>query len=156
MDGRHGTSKLPDGRVHQYTYDFDAKKCVLGNRSILENKEGREESGRDIRYYTLSELDLILKETGFSITQTYGDYDNSLYHVKSRRMILISDKLDFLQTRLTNAEIWLSRFLPAPSREIVDRNLYFLFDMVARSYNVVSFPACGTINIPNSHMMKRS
>lgn len=107
MDGRHGTSKLPDGRVHHYTYDFDAKKCVLGKRSILENKEGREESGRDIRYYTLSELDLIFKETGFSITQTYGDYDNSLYHVKSRRMILISDKLDFLQTRLTNAEIWL-------------------------------------------------
>ncbi len=92
MDGRHGTSKLPDGRIHNYRYAFNAKKCVLSKRSILEDKQGREESGWDIRYYTLPELDLIFKEIGFSIAQTYGDYDNSPYHVKSIRMILISYK----------------------------------------------------------------
>ncbi len=96
MDGRHGTSKLPEGRIHNYRYAFNAKKCVLSKRSILEDKQGREESGWDIRYYSLPELDLIFKEIGFSIAQTYGDYDNSPYHVKSIRMIVISDKSDSL------------------------------------------------------------
>lgn len=92
MDGRHGTSQLPDGRVHSYRFDFDDKKCVLSKRVILEDKEGRQESGWDIRYYALPELDVIFEEIGFGIAQTYGDYDSSPYNAKSRRMIVISHK----------------------------------------------------------------
>ncbi len=100
MDGKHGTSKLPDGRVHHFRLNFDAKKSVLSKRSILEDKEGREESGWDIRYYSFPELDLILKDIGFSIAQTYGDYDSSPYRISSRRVILISDKPDFSQPQI--------------------------------------------------------
>lgn len=88
MDNESGANKLLDGRIHHYKYDFDAEKCVLSRRSILEDKEGRQESGWDIRYYTLPELDLILKEIGFSIVQTYGDYDSSRYRVDSKRLIV--------------------------------------------------------------------
>jgi hypothetical protein len=55
------SEKLSDGRTHHYKLDFDAAKCVLSRRSVLEGKQGREEAGWDIRYYTLPELRILLK-----------------------------------------------------------------------------------------------
>jgi len=58
------TEKLSDGRTHHYELDFDAAKCLLKRRSILEDKQGRQEAGWDIRYYTLPELRILTKEVG--------------------------------------------------------------------------------------------
>lgn len=87
------TTKLPDGRIHHSKRYFDAANCVLSRRSILEDGGEREESGWDIRYYTLSELRLIMKEIGFEIVGSYGDYDGSEYWVKSKRLITILKKI---------------------------------------------------------------
>jgi SAM-dependent methyltransferase len=86
------SEKLSDGRTHHYKLDFDAAKCVLSRRSILEGKQGREEAGWDIRYYTLPELKILMKEVGFDIVKVYGDYDNSAYSIASKRLIIILHK----------------------------------------------------------------
>ena len=92
LDKDNGTQKLPDGRIHRYKYSFDAARCILSRRSILEDEEGCCESGWDIRYYTLPELCSILKDIGFNVLRVYGNYDSSRYHVESDRLILILKK----------------------------------------------------------------
>ncbi len=92
LDKHSEKQKLPDGRIHRYKYSFDAERCILSRRSILEDEEGCCESGWDIRYYTLPELCSILKNTGFNVLRVYGNYDSSPYHLKSDRLILILRK----------------------------------------------------------------
>jgi len=86
------SEKLSDGRTHHYELDFDATKCVLRRRSILEDEQGRQEAGWDIRYYTLPELRILMKEIGFNIVEVFGDYDSSAYSVDSKRLIAILHK----------------------------------------------------------------
>ncbi len=86
------SEKLSDGRRHHYELDFDAAKCVLRRRSILEDKHGRQEAGWDIRYYTLPELRILMKWIGFDIVKVYGDYDGSAYSVESKRLITFLHK----------------------------------------------------------------
>jgi len=88
-----GSKKLQDGRVYDYKTTFNATNCVLSRRSILEDKNGRKESGWDLRYYTLPELSMIMHEVGFKISSIYGDYDSSPYTVESKRLITIWGKL---------------------------------------------------------------
>jgi SAM-dependent methyltransferase len=86
------SEKLSDGRTHHYKLDFDAAKCLLKRRSILEDEQGRQEAGWDIRYYTLPELRILMKEVGFDIVKVYGDYDSSAYSIDSKRLITIVQK----------------------------------------------------------------
>ena len=86
------SEKLSDGRTHKYELTFDAVRCVLSRRSVLEDGQGRQEAGWDIRYYTLPELRILMKEIGFDIVKVYGDYDNSAYSVDSKRLITIMEK----------------------------------------------------------------
>ena len=88
------SEKLSDGREHHYELNFDAAKCVLSRRSVLEDGQGRQEAGWDIRYYTLPELRILIKEVGFDIDiiGVYGDYDSSAYSVDSKRLITIMRK----------------------------------------------------------------
>jgi SAM-dependent methyltransferase len=89
---RSKTEKLSDGQTHHYELDFDAAKCILKRRSILEDKLGRQEAGWDIRYYTLPELRILMNEVGFNIFKVYGDYDSTEYSVDSNRLITITQK----------------------------------------------------------------
>jgi SAM-dependent methyltransferase len=86
------SEKLSDGRTHHYELDFDATKCVLRRRSILEGEQERHEAGWDIRYYTLPELGILMKEVGFDIVKVCGDYDSSAYYIDSKRLIIIVRK----------------------------------------------------------------
>jgi SAM-dependent methyltransferase len=86
------SEKLSDGRTHHYELSFDAVKCVLKRRSILEDENGRQEAGWDIRYYTLPELRILLTEVGFDVDKVYDDYDNSAYTVESKRLITFLQK----------------------------------------------------------------
>jgi len=86
------SEKLSDGRTHHYELDFDAAKCLLKRRSILEDEQGRQEAGWDIRYYTLPKLRILMKVIGFDIVKVYGDYDSSAYSVDSKRLITIVQK----------------------------------------------------------------
>lgn len=95
-----GTQKLPDGRIHRYKYSFDAGKCILSRRSVLEDEKGCCESGWDIRYYTLPELHSIFKEIGFNVLRVYGNYDSSPYRVESNRLILILKKPNRVKTQI--------------------------------------------------------
>ena len=72
-----GSKNLQDGRVYDYETTFNATNCVLSRRSILVGKNGRKESGWDLRYYTLPELSMIMNEVGFKISSCFGDYDSS-------------------------------------------------------------------------------
>lgn len=102
LDKHSGTQKLPDGRIHRYKYSFDAKRCILSRRSVLEDEEGYCESGWDIRYYTLPELYSILRDIGFNVLRVYGNYDSSPYHLKSDRLILILKKPKPQKTQIDN------------------------------------------------------
>ena len=84
--------KLPDGRMHKFKLNFDAANCILRRRSILEDKQGREETGWDIRYYTLPELRITMEAIGFDVVKVYGDYDGSVYSADSSRLITIFEK----------------------------------------------------------------
>ena len=92
LDKHSGTQKLPDGRIHRYKYSFDAERCILSRRSVLEDEEGCCESGWDIRYYTVPGLRYILEGIGFNVLRVYGNYDGSPYHIESDRLILILKK----------------------------------------------------------------
>ena len=88
-----GKRELPDGRVHQYETTFDPTTCVLSRRSVLEDNNGRKESGWDLRYYSLPELKIIMQEIGLCLSTSYGDYDSSPYSVEAMRLITIWKKL---------------------------------------------------------------
>lgn len=84
--------RLPDGRTHHCAYTFDAEKCVVSRRSVIENEREKEETGWNLRYYTLPELRALAQEIGFVIVRVYGNYDFSHYHADSRRLIAIMNK----------------------------------------------------------------
>jgi 2-polyprenyl-3-methyl-5-hydroxy-6-metoxy-1,4-benzoquinol methylase len=85
MDGTH---TLPDGRTHRMRTTFDAETCVASRRSSLDG----EESGWDIRYYTLPEFRTLTAGFGFRFLRVHGDYDDSPYRAESERMIALLGK----------------------------------------------------------------
>jgi len=87
------TEQLPDGAMHHRTYSFDAGKCIVSMRCTLERGEERAESGWDLRYYTLPELNSLASHIGFGVLNTYGDYDCSPFRAESRRLITVMKKL---------------------------------------------------------------
>lgn len=85
--------ELPGGIKVMKKYTFDAKKCILKNRTaiIYKNKE-KDESGWDIRYYILPELEKMMNEIGFNILNVYGDYEETEYTMESDRLIVLMKK----------------------------------------------------------------
>ena len=51
-----------------------------------------EDITREIRFYTLPELEKMLEEAGLNILEVYGDVDEREYDVGSRRLITVSSK----------------------------------------------------------------
>ena len=85
--------ELADGRIHRRKYHFDAEKCVVSLRSVIEQGKNQMESGWDFRYYTLPEMKALAGRTGFKIATILGDYDSSHYSIKSNRLITVMQKL---------------------------------------------------------------
>ncbi len=73
-------------------YDFstgrlrDFRTLVDIGRSSVEN------TVRELRFYTLPELEKMLEEAGLSVLEVYGDVDEREYDGESRRLITISGK----------------------------------------------------------------
>jgi len=85
MDGNH---KLLDGRTHTMKSSFDPETCVASRRSTLDG----EESGWDLRYYTLPEFRTLTGGLGFRFLRVFGDYDDVPYQAESERMIALLGK----------------------------------------------------------------
>ena len=87
------TEKLPDGWIHRRTFAFNAEDCVISSRSVIEDGQRSEETGWDLRYYTLPEVKALAGTTGFGFDTAYGDYDGSSYCADSTRMIVLMRRL---------------------------------------------------------------
>jgi len=62
-------------------------------RIVIDFKNGTmRDSVRDIRFYTLPELEKMLKLADMKILDTFGDIDEREYESKSRRLIVLSEK----------------------------------------------------------------
>jgi len=74
-------------------YDFstgrlrDVRTLIDVKRSSVEN------TLRELRFYTLPELEKMLKKAGLQILEVYGDVDEREYDGESRRLITISGKV---------------------------------------------------------------
>lgn len=74
-------------------YDF-ASGRLQDNRTIIDFERGSiQKSVRDIRFYTLPELDAMLKTVGMRIVEVFGDVDGRNYDANSRRLITLSEKI---------------------------------------------------------------
>ena len=89
---KSGAKALSGGRKYRYTRIFDPHRCVVSHRAVIESEGGREESGWDLRYYTLPEVMQMAKEVGFRVVRTFGGYDSSPYCSESKRMIVVMEK----------------------------------------------------------------
>jgi len=88
------TEELPDGgATHHRTYSFDAAKCIVSMRCTLERGQKRAESGWDLRYYTLPEMNSLASQIGFDVLNAYGDYDFSPFRAESKRLITVMKRL---------------------------------------------------------------
>ncbi|MGB9597851.1 MAG: class I SAM-dependent methyltransferase [Candidatus Poribacteria bacterium] len=75
------------------SYDFPSGR-LQDKRTIIDFKKGSiHKSVRDIRFYTLPELDSMLKSVGMRIIETFGDIDGRSYDADSRRLITLSEKI---------------------------------------------------------------
>jgi len=74
-------------------YDFPNGR-LQDKRTIIDFKKGSiQKSVRNIRFYTLPELDKMLKSVGMRIVETFGDIDGRNYDADSRRLITLSEKI---------------------------------------------------------------
>lgn len=74
-------------------YDFSLGK-LHDIRTIINIKDGSiKEAVRDIRFYTLPEINELLKKAGMRITRVYGDIDEREYDGETRRLITLSEKI---------------------------------------------------------------
>lgn len=48
----------------------------------------------DLRTYSIFEIDSLLKQSGFIIESTYGNFDRSSYHVESPRLIVLARTIE--------------------------------------------------------------
>ena len=73
---------------------LDPIKMRITNKRIVIEKGGvidrREHS---VRIYTNQEITWLLKQAGLQYVTTYGDFDGNEYNEKSRRMIILAQKL---------------------------------------------------------------
>lgn len=74
-------------------YDFSLGR-LYDVRTIINIKERSIKNAvRSLRFYTLPEIDELLKKAGMLITQVYGDIDEREYDGETRRLITVSEKV---------------------------------------------------------------
>ena len=74
-------------------YDFSSGRLRDLRTLIDVGKSSVENVARELRFYTLPELEKMLKEVGLQILEVYGDVDERGYDGESRRLITISGKV---------------------------------------------------------------
>ena len=73
-------------------YDFSSGR-LRDLRIIVDiEKSSVENTVREVRFYTLPELEEVLEKAGLHILQVYGDVDEREYDSESRRLITVSEK----------------------------------------------------------------
>ncbi len=74
-------------------YDFALGK-LHDIRTIINIRDGSiKEAMRNLRFYTLPEIDKMLEQVGMHITRVYGDVDEREYDGETRRLITLSEKI---------------------------------------------------------------
>ena len=73
--------------------DFDTITGRVNAREVTIHSDGRRsERTHSLRLYTFNELDRMLQQAGLVVQSTYGDFDSTPFHFRSRRMIVIARK----------------------------------------------------------------
>ncbi len=71
-------------------YDFSTGR-LMDLRTIVDvEKSSVENAVREVRFYTLPELEKMLEEAGLHVLEVYGDIDEREYDGESRRLITVS------------------------------------------------------------------
>lgn len=74
-------------------YDFSLGR-LHDIRTIINIKDfSIKEAVRDLRFYTLPEIDKMLEQAGMRIISVYGDIDEREYNGETRRLITLSEKI---------------------------------------------------------------
>jgi len=74
-------------------FDFSSGR-LQDHRTIIDfEKASMVNSVRDIKFYTLPELESMLNSAGLSVIEVYGDIDERDYDSNSRRLITLSEKM---------------------------------------------------------------
>jgi len=74
-------------------YDYISGR-LQDHRTIIDfEKASIDKFTRDLRFYTLPELELMLKSVGMRIIKVYGDIDERDYDNNSRKLITLSEKI---------------------------------------------------------------
>lgn len=73
-------------------YDFSSGR-LQDTRTIVDiGRSSVENAVRELRFYTLPELEKMLEKAGLHILEVYGDVDEREYDGESRRLITVSEK----------------------------------------------------------------
>jgi len=73
-------------------YDFSSGR-LQDHRTIIDfGKGSMEKFTRDLRFYSLPEIESMLKSVGLRVIEVYGDIDEREYDGNSRRLITLSEK----------------------------------------------------------------
>ncbi len=73
-------------------YDFSVGR-LYDVRTIINTKDGSIRNAiRNLRFYTLPEIDEMLKKAGMRMLKVYGDIDEREYNGETRRLITLSEK----------------------------------------------------------------
>jgi SAM-dependent methyltransferase len=77
----------------EVSYDFETGR-LQDKRTIIDFRNGSiQKSVRDLKFYMLPELDLMLKSAGMRILEVFGDIDGRDYNANSRRLITLSERM---------------------------------------------------------------
>lgn len=82
-----------NGRIKETRYIYRAGE-YLGSRSL------------ELRLYSPSELNLMIKSVGMTVEGVYGDFDGSAYNDASDRLILMAVKVGGVPEALKSAMAW--------------------------------------------------
>jgi SAM-dependent methyltransferase len=77
----------------EVSYDFETGR-LQDKRTIIDFRNGSiQKSVRDLKFYMLPELDLMLKSAGMRMLEVFGDIDGRNYNANSRRLITLSERV---------------------------------------------------------------
>ena len=90
-----GWEKIDDNNyiLYENTYDVMREREIFSVRFIEKGKV-KMGSGYSIRLYNFPEISAMLERNGFKILEVWGDYQRNAYSVKSKRLIILSRKID--------------------------------------------------------------
>jgi len=75
------------------SYEFKTGR-LQDKRTIIDFRNGSiQKSTRDLKFYMLPELNLMLKSIGMRIIEVFGDIDGRDYDANSRRLITLSERV---------------------------------------------------------------